>query len=47
MHGGTNSGAPVGNQNALKHGVNSMESKYLQKQTSELLVDCKKVLARY
>lgn len=45
IHGGTNNGVPVDNQNTLRHGVNSMESKYLQKQISALLVDCKKVLA--
>lgn len=47
MHGGTTHGAPIGNRNALKHGFNSRESKYLQNQISGLLVDCKQLLASY
>ena len=47
MHGGTNHGAPTGNHNALKHGFNITESKYLKKRVIELLRDCKQLLAKY
>lgn len=47
MHGGTNHGAPIGNQNALKQGFNTKESRHLQKQTNKLLVDCKQLLTKY
>jgi hypothetical protein len=47
MHGGTNgSGARFGNKNALKHGFNTIESKYLQKHIRNLLGDCKHLLAK-
>ncbi len=47
MHGGTNHGAPTGNQNALKHGFTTRQSKYFQKQISKLLEDYKQLLAGY
>jgi hypothetical protein len=48
MHGGSvGSGARSGNQNALKHGFNTAESKCFQKQISELLEDYKQLLAWY
>jgi len=47
MHGGTNHGAPIGNQNALKHGFSTIKSKSLQKQVAKLLGDCKQLLASY
>ncbi len=38
MHGGTKgSGAPVGSQNALKHGLNTRETKQLKKAIQLLL----------
>lgn len=30
MHGGTNNGAPIGSQNALKHGFTTREAKQLR-----------------
>lgn len=45
MHGGgIGSGAPIGNQNAFKHGCNTSDSKYLQKQVKQLVERCKKLL---
>lgn len=36
MHGGKSTGAPKGNQNALKHGRYSDETKQIQNQTASL-----------
>jgi uncharacterized protein YjcR len=36
MHGGTNAGAPVGNRNALKHGVYSKGTSYVADTIAEL-----------
>ena len=37
MHGGKNNGAPIGNSNALKHGVTTNEAKQLRKDVKKLL----------
>lgn len=45
MHGGSiGSGAPIGNQNAFKHGFSTIKSKSLQKQVNQLFKSCKKLL---
>lgn len=41
MHGGAKgSGAPIGSQNALKHGFNTKETKLLKKTIRLLLKNC-------
>ena len=48
MHGGAKgSGAPKGNQNALKHGVCRNEAKALNKHITELLSEGKKMIEDY
>ena len=48
MHGGAKgSGAPRGNQNALKHGMYTRESLEFQKHIPTLLSDGKKTLEEY
>ena len=47
MHGGAEgSGAPKGNQNALKHGLRSAEVLALQRQVRELLRDTRELLEK-
>ena len=36
MHGGTNPGAPRGNQNAIKHGAYSAEVVEIKKETARV-----------
>ena len=46
MHGGAKgSGAPQGNQNALKHGVYTREALYERRQLTELMRDMKETLS--
>ena len=48
MHGGAKgSGAPVGNQNALKHGAYTRESLEFQKHVRELLKDGKELIEKF
>lgn len=48
MHGGARgSGAPVGNQNALKHGNYTRETLAFRKHVSELLKDGKDLVERF
>ena len=48
MHGGTKgSGAPQGNQNALKHGLYTRESLELQKHIRDLMRDSKELLEKF
>ena len=48
MHGGAQgSGAPKGNQNALKHGLYTAEAKALNKHIRELLREGKKVIETF
>lgn len=45
MHGGAEgSGAPIGNQNALKHGEYTREAKAFRQHVRELLKDGKEML---
>lgn len=46
MHGGKGSGAPVGNQNALKHGYYSAETKAEMHRIQNLLKDSKQLLKK-
>jgi hypothetical protein len=47
MHGGAEgSGAPRGNQNALKHGLRSAEALALQQQVRELLRGTRELLEK-
>ena len=47
MHGGAKgSGAPVGNQNALKHGMFTKETKELNRRINELLRESKELIDR-
>lgn len=48
MHGGAyGSGAPVGNQNALKHGQYSNEAREFRKHVRELLKSSKDMLDEF
>jgi hypothetical protein len=48
MHGGAKgSGAPVGNHNALKHGMYTRESLELQAHVRELLREGKKIIEKF
>ena len=48
MHGGAKgSGAPVGNQNALKHGAYTRESLAFRKHVRELLKDGKELIEKF
>ena len=48
MHGGAKgSGAPVGNHNALKHGMYTRESLELQGHVRELLREGKKIIEKF
>ena len=48
MHGGAQgSGAPKGNQNALKHGLYTAEAKALNKHIRQLLREGKKVIETF
>lgn len=45
MHGGTKgSGAPLGNQNALKHGLYTAEAKAFNRHIRDLLRDGREIL---
>jgi len=45
MHGGAKgSGAPLGNKNALKHGMFTKETKELNRQINELLRESKELI---
>ena len=45
MHGGAKgSGAPLGNQNALKHGLYTKETKEFDRQIKELLRESKELI---
>ena len=46
MHGGKSPGAPLGNQNALKHGRYTTEAKAERQVLRELLKNCKEILER-
>ena len=46
MHGGKSPGAPLGNQNALKHGRYTAEAKAEHRVLRELLRSCKETLER-
>ncbi len=47
MHGGAKgSGAPLGNQNALKHGMFTQETKEFNRQINELLRESKELIDR-
>ena len=47
MHGGAKgSGAPKGNQNALKHGLYSQETKDFNQQIQQLLKDSKEFIEK-
>lgn len=41
MHGGKNSGAPLGNRNAYKHGIHSKESVEERRAIRSILNECK------
>jgi uncharacterized protein YjcR len=44
MHGGAaGSGAPIGNTNALKHGLYTKQAIEKQKRINELLRECRKL----
>lgn len=48
MHGGAlRSGAPIGNQNALKHGQYTRESLEFQKHIRDLLKDGKELIEKF
>jgi uncharacterized protein YjcR len=48
MHGGAQgSGAPVGNQNALKHGMYTRESREFQKHVRDLLREGSKTIEEF
>lgn len=48
MHGGAKgSGAPEGNQNALKHGMYTREALGLQKHVRKLLRDGKEIIEKF
>ena len=48
MHGGAKgSGAPVGTQNALKHGMHTRESLELQAHVREFLREGKKIIEKF
>ena len=45
MHGGAvGSGAPAGNQNALKHGLYTAEEQALKRRISQLIRDSRKII---
>ena len=44
FHGGCSPGAPVGNTNALKHGLYTAEARELNRQLQELLKSCKETI---
>lgn len=44
MHGGTGSGAPRGNHNALKHGLYTAEERALKQHISQLVRDSRKII---
>ena len=46
MHGGKSPGAPLGNQNALKHGLYTAEAKAERRMIGGLLRSCKETLER-
>ena len=46
MHGrAAGSGAPAGNQNALKHGLYTAEEQSLKRHISKLIRDSRKIIA--
>jgi hypothetical protein len=47
MHGGKGSGAPKGNQNALKHGHYTHEEKELRREMAELLRESRKLIEKF
>ncbi|MEQ5829023.1 hypothetical protein J3456_16895 [Sulfitobacter sp. NFXS29] len=48
MHGGAaGSGAPKGNQNALKHGLHTKEALALRKHVRELLRNGKELIEKF
>lgn len=48
MHGGAEgSGAPIGNQNALKHGLYTREAREFEKHIRELLADGKELIEKF
>jgi len=48
MHGGAkSSGAPLGNQNALKHGTYTRESLEFQKHVRELLREGEEIIEEF
>lgn len=47
MHGGAKgSGAPLGNKNALKHGMYTGETKALNRRINELLKESKELIEK-
>lgn len=48
MHGGAKgSGAPIGNQNALKHGLFTREAREFEQHIRELLADGKELIEKF
>lgn len=45
MHGGTSTGAPKGNQNALKHGRYTAEAIAERRAVRELIIESRKLVA--
>jgi hypothetical protein len=44
MHGGAGSGAPLGNHNALKHGLYTAEERALKQHISQLIRDSREII---
>ena len=47
MHGGKGSGAPKGNQNALKHGHYTRKEKQFRRELAELLRESRELIEKY
>lgn len=47
MHGGKGSGAPKGNQHALKHGHYTPEEKELRQEMADLLRESRKLIEKF